>query len=105
MLSPGLVSYHVSNFVALCHPASERSPSTTIAPPARLMSMGGSESSAPNAGIEAHSRAMSSRARQFTVDYLRHHQYECFRIGRPKVAEVSFGMVNNSAGSGLGAAR
>jgi threonine/homoserine/homoserine lactone efflux protein len=36
-LSPGFVSYQVSTFVAPFHPASERSPSITMGPVARVM--------------------------------------------------------------------
>src|SRR3954471_16680506 len=65
-LSPGLVSYHVSDFRAFCHPASARSPSIVIGPVARRMVMF-TGASAPKRDSAAMERRMIVNSRYTTA--------------------------------------
>src|SRR5437879_4866324 len=82
MLSPGFVSYHVSNFAAPCHPASSSFPSIVIGPAARLMRVTCCDGGVSAAASEQTGDSNRTTAREFLIA-------TCRRSPRQKVSATN----------------
>src|SRR5438067_2496291 len=90
MLSPGLVSYQVSNFAAPCHPASSSLPSIVIGPAARWMRVTCCDGGASAAKSGQTGDSSRKTASEFLID-------TCRRPPREKVSATNVFVVSHES--------